>query len=160
LYGTGTIMVCCGLTVRGMTEIRDFSKKRRDISFRVDDDVFHAARGVPAEVLLDFAAEFAGMDTSATVDVQLKAFRSMLEVVLLPESLERFNGRMRDRANPIEIDQVEEIVTWLMEQYGLRPTGPSSSSPAGPPAPEPGTTLTAGTPGEVSISAASPQIAS
>jgi hypothetical protein len=142
------------------TEIRDFSKARKDISFRVDDDMFHAARGIPAEVLLDFAAEFSSMETSATVDQQLKAFRSMLDVVLLPESLERFNARMRDRANPIEIDQVEEIVTWLMEQYGLRPTEPSSSSPAGPSVPGPGTTSTASTPAEVSISAASPLIAS
>lgn len=140
--------------------MKDFSKKRNDIVFRVDDDVFQAARGVPAEVLLDFATEFSGMDTSATVDQQLKAFRSMLEVVLLPESLERFTARMRDRANPIEIDQVEDIVTWLMEQYGLRPTEPSSSSPAGLSSPAPGTTSTVSTPGAVSISAASPSIAS
>lgn len=143
-----------------MTEMRDFSKKRKDITFRVDDDVFQAARGVPAEVLLDFATEFAGTGTAATVDQQLKAFRSMLDVVLLPESLERFSARMRDRANPIEIDQVEDIVTWLMEQYGLRPTEVPSSSPGGPSAPGPGTSLTGSTAGEVSISAASPSIAS
>lgn len=140
--------------------VKDFSKKRKDIAFRVDGDLFHAARGVPAEVLLDFASEFAGMETSATVDQQLKAFRSMLEVVLLPESLERFSARMRDRADPIEIDQVEEIVTWLMEQYGLRPTEAPSSSPDGRSVPGPGTSLTGSTPGEVSISAASPSIVS
>lgn len=144
-----------------MTEpMKDFSKKRTDIVFRVDDDVFQAARGVPAEVLLDFATEFAGIETTATVDQQLKAFRSMLEVVLLPESLERFSARMRDRADPIEIDQVEDIVTWLMEQYGLRPTEAPSSSPDGRSVPAPGITSTASTPGEVSISAASPSIAS
>jgi hypothetical protein len=153
-------MVRSGLTVRAMTEIRDFTKARRDISFRVDDDMFHAARGVPADVLLDFATEFSSMETSATIDQQLKAFRSMLEVVLLPESLKRFNERMRDRENPIEIDQVEDIVTWLMEQYGLRPTEPSSASPSGPSSPGPGTTSTVSTPAEVSISASSPSIAS
>lgn len=143
-----------------MTEMKDFSKKRSDIVFRVDGDVFQAARGVPAEVLLDFAAEFSGMEAGATVDQQLQAFRSLLEVVLLPESLARFTSRMRDRENPIEMDQVEDIVTWLMEQYGLRPTEPSSSSPAGPSSPVPGITSTASTPGEVSISAASPSIVS
>lgn len=152
--------MCCALTVRAMTEIRDFTKQRKDISFRVDDDMFHAARGVPAEVLLDFASEFAGMELTATVDQQLRAFRSMLEVVLLPDSLERFNERMRDRENPIEIDQVEDIVTWLMEQYGLRPTELPLPSPDGPPGPGSGTTSTASVPGEVSISAASPSIAS
>lgn len=141
--------------------MKDFSKKRKDITFRVDEDVFQAARGVPAEVLLGFATEFSGMDAeTATVDQQLKAFRSMLEVVLLPESLERFNARMRDRANPIEIDQVEDVVTWLMEQYGLRPTEAPSSSPDGRSVPALGTTSTASTPGEVSISASSPSIVS
>jgi hypothetical protein len=143
-----------------MTEMRDFSKKRKDITFRVDEDVFQAARGVPAEVLLDFAREFAGMDVSATVDQQLKAFRSLLDVVLLPESLERFNARMRDRENPIEIDQVEDIVTWLMEEYGLRPTEAPSSSPDGRSVPVPGMSLTDSTPGEVLISAASPSTGS
>jgi hypothetical protein len=146
-----------------MTEnsgIKDFTKKRKDISFREGDDIFHAARGVPAEVLLDFATEFSSMDTSATIDQQLKAFRSMLEVVLLPDSLKRFNERMRDRDNPIEIDQVEDIVTWLMEQYGLRPTEPSLVSPSGPSGPGPGITSTVSTPAEVSISASSPSIAS
>lgn len=153
-------MVCCGLTVRAMTEIRDFSKARKDISFRVDDDLFHAARGIPAEVLMGFASKFSSMDTSATVDEQLDAFRSLLDVVLLPDSLKLFNERMRDRNNPIEMDQVEDIVTWLMEQYGLRPTELPSSSQDGQPAPVPGTTSTVSTPAEVSISAASPSIAS
>ncbi|WP_143589851.1 hypothetical protein [Streptomyces africanus] len=143
-----------------MTEIRDFSKQRKDISFRVDEDVFHAARGIPAEVLMAFASKFSSMDTNATVDQQLEAFRSMLDVVLLPDSLARFNERMRDRANPIEIDQVEDIVTWLMEQYGLRPTELPSSSQDGPPDPVPGITSMASTPAEVSISASSPSIAS
>lgn len=143
-----------------MTEIRDFTKKRNDISFRVDDDLFHAARGVPADVLMDFATEFSGMSLSTPVDQQLKAFRSVLELVLLPESLERFNKRLRDRENPIEIDQVEQIITWLMEQYGLRPTEQPSSSPSGLDGLVPGTTLTATTPGEVSISAASPSTVS
>ena len=143
-----------------MTEMKDFTKKRGDISFRVDDDVFHAAPGVPAEVLLDFATQFTGMGPGSPVDEQLKAFRGVFELVLLPESLERFNERMRDRANPIEIDQVEDIITWLMEQYGLRPTELPSGSPDGPQNPATGTTSTVITPGAELISAASPSIGS
>lgn len=146
--------------MRGMADIRDFSKKREDISFRIDDDLFHAAKAIPADTLMDFASRFAGMDESASVDKQLEAFRSVLEFVLLPESLARFNARMRDPENPVEIDQVEQVITWLMEQYGLRPTEQPSSSAGGLSLPVPGTTLTASTPGEVLISAASPSTAS
>lgn len=143
-----------------MTEIRDFTKKRDDIMFRVDDDIFYAARGVPAEVLMDFATQFSGMSLETPVDEQLKAFRGVFELVLLPESLMRFNARMRDRENPIEIDQVEQIITWLMEKYGLRPTELPSNSPSGQGGPVSGITSTAITPDGVSISAASPSIAS
>lgn len=143
-----------------MADIRDFTKQRDDISFRVDDDVFHAARGVPAEVLMDFASQFSGMSLATPVDEQLKAFRGVFELVLLPESLERFNVRMRDRANPIDIEQCEQIITWLMERYGLRPTELPSSSPGGPQSPVTGTTSTVSTPGAELISAASPSIGS
>jgi hypothetical protein len=143
-----------------MTEIRDFTKKRKPIIFREGDDVFHAAPGLPAQVMLEFATRFQGMSIEATVDQQLEAFTSVLEIALLPESYKRFAERMADRENPIEIDQIEEIITWLMEQYGLRPTALPSVSSDGQPAPEPGTTSTASTPDVVSISAASPQTAS
>ena len=143
-----------------MAEIRDFTKKRDDISFRVDDDIFHAARGVPAEVLMDFATQFSGMSLETPVDEQLKAFRGVFELVLLPESLRRFNERMRDRENPIEMDQCEQIITWLMEKYGLRPTELPSNSLPGQDGPVSGTTSTVITPDGVSISAASPSIAS
>lgn len=143
-----------------MAEIRDFTKKRDDITFRIDDDVFHAAKGVPAEVLMDFATQFSGMSLATPVDEQLKAFRGVFELVLLPESLERFNRRMRDRENPIEIDQCEQVITWLFERYGMRPTELPSNSLGGQETPVTGTTSTASTPGAELISAASPSIAS
>lgn len=143
-----------------MAEMKDFTKKRDDIAFRIDDDVFRAAPGVPAEVLMDFATQFTGMGPATPVDEQLKAFRAVFELVLLPESLERFTERMRDRRNPIEIDQCEDIITWLMERYGLRPTELPSSSPGGQESPVPGTTSTVSTPGAELISAASPSIGS
>lgn len=143
-----------------MAEMKDFTKKRDDVTFRIDDDVFHAARGVPAEVLMDFATQFSGMGLNTPVDEQLKAFRGVFELVLLPESLERFTARMRDRENPIEIDQCEEIITWLMERYGLRPTELPSSSLDGQESPATGTTSTGTTQGAELISAASPSIGS
>lgn len=143
-----------------MAEIRDFTKKRDDVTFRIDDDVFHAARGVPAEVLMDFATQFSGMSLATPVDEQLKAFRGVFELVLLPKSLQRFTARMRDRENPIEIDQCEQVITWLMEQYGLRPTELPSSSLDGPQSPATGTTSTVSTPDAELISAVSPSIGS
>lgn len=144
-----------------MTEIKDFSKARKRIQFKIDDDIFEAAPAVPAEILMDFAAQFSGMNPeNAPVDVQLKAFRGVLELVLLEDSLQRFNERLRDRREPVDVEQVEEIITWLFEAYGLRPTELSSDSPSGPSGPVSGMDSTGSTPDVVSISAASPSTAS
>lgn len=140
-----------------MTEIKDFSKARKRLQFRIDDDVFEAASAVPADVLIDYTMEFAGLDPAKVpIEQQLKVFRSVLELTLLPESLTRFTARMRDRENPIEMDQIDSVITWLFEEYGLRPTESPSDSSDGQPAPATGTSLTASTPETVSISAASP----
>lgn len=144
-----------------MSEIKDFSKARKRIQFKIDDDVFEASPAVPAEILMDFAAQFSDLDPeNAPVGKQLEAFRGVLELVLLDDSLTRFSERLRDRRNPIDIDQMEEIITWLFEVYGLRPTEPSSGSPSGPSVPVSGMALTGSTPAVVSISAASPSTVS
>lgn len=144
-----------------MSEIKDFSKARKRIQFRVDDDLFEASPAVPAEVLMDFAMQFTGMDPEKlSVEKQLVIFTSVLDLVLLPESLTLFKARMRDRKQPIEIDQVEQILTWLLEEYGLRPTPLPSDSSAGQPGPESGTSSTENTAAEVSISAISPSTGS
>lgn len=140
-----------------MSEIKDFSKIRKRIQFQVDEDIFEAAPAVPAEILMDFAGQFAGTDPEkVSVEEQLTIFMSVLDLVLLPESLKRFRDRMRDRERPIEIDQVEQIISWLFEEYGLRPTQLPSDSSDGQASLESGTSLMANTAAEVSISAASP----
>lgn len=127
-----------------MTEIKDFSKVRKAIQFRVDEDVFHAASAIPAEVLIQFTEAITTSDpTKMSPKEQVGILRGMLEVVLVPESLTRFRERMADVHNPIELDQINDIVTWLFEEYGMRPTVESVSSPNGASPPEPGTGSTA-----------------
>ncbi len=123
--------------------MRDFTKERKKLEFRIDGDVFQATPAVPAEVLLDFARQFAGMTPENTdVDTQLKAFDGVLDICLQDESLALFRARMRDKANPIEIDQIEGVVMWLFEEYGLRPTEQPSNSVPGLPNPDSGTNST------------------
>lgn len=120
--------------------MRDFTKERKKLEFKIDDDVFVAASAIPAEVLLSFAREFAGMDPeTTTVDQQLRAFEGVLDIVLTDESLVRFKERMNDKLLPIDMEQIEQIVTWLFEEYGLRPTEAASTSSDGQPNPDSGT---------------------
>lgn len=139
-----------------MAEIKDFSKSRKRLQFRIDNDVFEAVAAIPAQVMIDFAKTITEADPSKMSPAdQVGALSSMLKTVLLPTSLKRFRARMSDVENPIEMDQISDVVTWLFEEYGLRPTTGSVSSSNGVSPPGPGTGSTDGTRVVESISAGS-----
>lgn len=135
---------------------KDFTRERKKIEFTIDDDTFQAKSPIPAQVLMDFAGQFSGMDQNSPPETQMKAFRGVLELVLMPASLERFVFRMSSPEEPIEVEQVEEIITWLFEEYGLRPTPLPEPSAAGQLLPASGISSTGNTPVVVSISSDSP----
>jgi hypothetical protein len=136
--------------------MRDFTRERKKIEFQVDDDTFTAKSPIPAQTLIDFAAKFTSLSQASSVEEQLAAFNGVLDLVLMPQSLEVFRRRMSDPEEPIAIDQVEEIITWLFEEYGLRPTEPPSDSSDGQASLESGTGSTENTQDVVSISLDSP----
>lgn len=126
----------------------DFSEKRPDtLRFQIDEDVFEAVPAVGAQVMRDIigmtdAAELATLDV-ANVSPEVAASRlpkvieqvnrtlAFLDMVLLPESAQLFAARMNSADKPITMDQAFKVWTWLIEQYGGRPTRPSSPSENG-----------------------------
>lgn len=144
-----------------MPEIKDFSKKRKDIVFKIDDDVFHAVPVIPAETMIEFAESITSADPTKMAPAEMVgALRRVIEMVLVPDSLAVFQRRMRDPLNPIDMEQLDDIVTWLFEEYGMRPTQELPSSSAGGSPVVPGITSMGTLPDAVSISAASPSTAS
>ncbi len=125
------------------TPTRDFTRTRKRLTFRIDDDVFEAASALPGKTLGAFATRFTGIE-KIPVAQQLDVFAEALSLVLLPESNARFQKRLDDLTNPIELEQASDVVTWLMEEYGHRPTQPSSPSSTGQPSPASGTSSTDG----------------
>jgi hypothetical protein len=134
---------------------RDFSRKRKRLDFTIDDDTFEAASAIPAEIYAEFVSNYSNVDENGTTADVFKAMASALETVLLPDSFARFKARLRDRTNPIELAQMTDVVLWLIEEYGDRPTPPSQPSSDGPASPESGTNSTANTQPEASTSAPS-----
>lgn len=120
---------------------KDFTRKRERVTFRVDDDLFEAASALPGQTLTEFARRFSDIGTTPATD-QLTVLTDALAMVLLPESAARFSKRFADLENPIELEQASEIVMWLLERYGLRPTQPSSHSASGSVNLEPGMSST------------------
>lgn len=121
---------------------KDFTRKRKQLTFTIDDDTFEAASVLPADVFGQFVDLYNGRVAAETVTQQLAALKEALELALLPASWTRFADRLKDKERPIDDDQLSDVVMWLLEEYGMRPTQPSQPSSDGHVGPESGTSST------------------
>lgn len=129
--------------------VADFTPAKRQVRFRIDDDVYEGVRQVPALATLRYAAKVGDLQAKMVEDQfdssQVELMLDLLRLLLKKESADRLIARLDDADNPVDTQTFVDLVPWLMEQYGLRPTEPSSDSPTGPPSPDGGTSSTAST---------------
>lgn len=139
---------------------KDFSRQRKRLTFTIDGDVFEAATVLPGDIYAEFVTRYNGTSDTDSYQQQHDSLKSALELALLPDSWQRFADRLKDKEKPIDDDQMADVVLWLLEEYGMRPTRPSPDSSDGPASPESGTSSTESTPPAGSISATFLPIAS
>jgi len=155
--------------------MKDFSAKPRVVEFTVDQEIYRGRPYLPAQTMVDFTLRVEAMGDSATGSEGFETMMESLQMVLMPDSYRKLKDRMKDPLadlaegeevpaelpyQPIELPQLNEILEWLMEAYGMRPTQSSSDSSAGSPDPASGTSSTASTSVVESISASSPSTGS
>ena len=133
--------------------MKDFTKKRTKIEFQAYGDIFEASPAIPADILTTFVVKFSDVENLPSLK-RVEAMTEVLEMVLKPASFELIQKRKKDREKPLDLDQLNEIIIWLMEQYGQRPTQPSSDLLPGQHNQESGTNLTA--PIQVAVSTFNP----
>ena len=93
------------------------------VVFDVDGETFAAVPVLSATA----ATTLAVLGSSEDSRERMTAIGEFLDLVLVPESRERFATRMAATDKPLTLDDVSEVVTWLIEDvYVLRPTGPPS----------------------------------
>ena len=136
-------------------EVKDFTIHRPPISFRVDDDTFVAPPIIGGFMMRKLGAMHAQLgDITAVIGTDEDAVGNLMALVadmfkaLVPgPGGKRFAERLLSDGNPGDpeadppvppsppviglMDQAMPIMYWLLERYGLRPTVPSSPSPAG-----------------------------
>lgn len=131
-------------------QIRDFSLPMDPVRFRIDPDTFDAPALLSPMALKKAAAlhtQLGAMDdVGSDIDRTLNLVADMFAVFLPGRSGALFKARLltegrdadpdngRPDPDPPPIDltrQALPVLYWLLEQYGLRPTGPSSPSPNG-----------------------------
>lgn len=135
--------------------IKDFSRARPDVVFQLDGETFRGQRAIPADRMVELMGNFDLGDGDSPAQV-LKAMKDIFGTLLEPASADRLVERMSDFSNPIEFDQANDIVMWLFDQFGMRPTEQPGPSGPGQASPESGTTLTAPTSVVESTSSPSP----
>ncbi|HEX9248495.1 MAG TPA: hypothetical protein VF856_03300 [Gemmatimonadaceae bacterium] len=135
-------------------DVKDFTEAVH-VKFRIDDDIFYGVTGIPAMDLMHFGAMFEGL-TERGIMQSPNALSDLFNLILRKESADLFIARMADKDKPITLGQAMKVLPWLMEEYGMRPTQPSSSSSGGSENPDDGTSSTASIPtSELSQSTAS-----
>ena len=111
-----------------MREFQTATRRERVIEFMVDADVFHFNPPKRIALVLDSIGLRDGSDPD-NVDPRLAPVKSMFDWLgqgLPQEESDRLIERMRDPEDDLDIDDVAEIVKWLMEQVAGRPTSSSS----------------------------------
>lgn len=121
---------------------RDFSRPRKRLTFTIDGELFEAAPVLPGDIYAEFVTRYNGTVNTETYQQQHDLLKGAIGLALMPESYDRFADRLKDKANPVDDDQMADVILWLLEAYGLRPTEPSQPSSDGPPSPESGTSST------------------
>jgi hypothetical protein len=139
---------------------RDFSRQRKRLTFTMDGDTFEAAPALPGDIYAEFVTLYNSTGETDTYQEQHDLLKRALQLALLDDSFQRFTARLKDKTKPIDDDQMADVVIWLLEEYGMRPTQPSPDSSDGSASPESGTNSTANTPPAESTSATSEPTAS
>lgn len=106
-----------------MTKFKDFgtpdTSNLEGISFKLFGEEFHCRPQIPGKVMIDLAAKTADENNAAANATVITDF---FTTVLVGDSVERFNALIEDPDRVVTIDQLMDIVSWLMEQYAERPT--------------------------------------
>lgn len=140
-------------------EIRtaDFSNTPTPIFFTIDGERYDCKpRLGPAQIQQMAGVARSGLSdigdnpTVEQLNTVLDKLGNLFRAVMYPESAEKFIKKLRanyETPSDVPLDlygQVIPIIHWLLEQYGMRPTQPSSASSTGSVTATTGTSSTAG----------------
>lgn len=111
-----------------VVRFRDFSVSSEPITFAMDGDEFHCAPDIALDMLIELA-DFATVSEEQGRGAQIEKMKEFFDAILNEDEAGRLRERMRKgAAKPVGKRLLVDVMPWLMEVYGLRPTQPSSES--------------------------------
>jgi len=100
-----------------------------EVEFDLNDQKFKCKRAMQGAVLLEFASRADGESGGAAAGALYGFFADCMEA----SEYERFRAYINQDDLIIEMSELGDIASWLVEQYAARPTEPPSGSQDGPP---------------------------
>lgn len=119
----------------GTIKFKEFEVDEEPIRFTVGSGTYEAAPMIPvamlqelAGLLQDFSNAGKDEDGNENIGKKIDALKEVFKVILTDESYEPFVDRLGSKTKPIGINLLSDILNWLLEVYGLRPTQSSEDS--------------------------------
>lgn len=115
---------------------KDFSGSPEPVVFRLAPDDFECLPEIPLDAM-GLMATLGGSLTEGDPKEQLGRVYDFFDMIMVPASAHLFRKRGKistpeePNPHPVGLRAITEILPWLMEQYGLRPTQPSDVSLTG-----------------------------
>lgn len=115
-------------------KFKDFTLAGEAPVMRIAPDEFHCYPEIPLDVMMDVAR------FSQTKVEGLDRFTQLMELIagiIVPEDYDKFIARTKrgtkEQPNPYPIGMrhIRDILPWVLEVYGMRPTQASSDSASG-----------------------------
>lgn len=110
------------MTEKKIARHRSFTRKARAAveppTFDIYDQTFTGRPEIQGAVVLEFLETADGADGASSAKKILSFFESALE----PESNERFQVLIHDPETVVDLEELTEILAWLIEEYTSRPT--------------------------------------
>jgi hypothetical protein len=161
----------------GPDGVADFTPRKPRPTFRISGETYFGKVEIPTGPALKYSSRAAKLNESDEDEDMEETFR-MFRLMLQKESAERMISHLHMIPADADDDEIERLsqeadedgaaigletfmhlLPWLLEQYGMAPTSPSSGSESGsPPSPDDGQNSTETTPAKVSTSSPSPSI--
>lgn len=104
-------------------EIKDFSFDLTPKKFRINDDVYELIPDIPIGLFGNIISNIREVKINEDIEPVFKFF----DEVMFEDSAKLFRIRAVDKKNPIGPKTLQAIVSWMLEEYGLRPTNPSDN---------------------------------
>lgn len=101
---------------------KDFSDDRKPVLFSAQGERYEAFPALSIETVQELTLIANGIDESNILDGLDKFFSMVMD----DDNLIRIKAQMRNKANPLTTTQAVDVMNWILEQYGLRPSQSSS----------------------------------